>query len=176
MIKIIVGSKNPVKINCVREVFSKYFKNIDIKGIEVNSRVSHQPKSGEKTIQGAKNRAHYIFRKYQPDFAVGLEGGLEWIDRDAYVISWVCIKSKQGKVGLGRSASFPLPKKLEKLIKKEKELGKAVDVFFNIKNAKQKMGVIGLLSKGVLDRKGLYVSGVVSALLPFLNEKLYVRR
>ncbi len=173
MLRVIIGSKNPVKINCVREVFSKYFKNIDVKGIEVNSGVSHQPKSGDRTLQGAKNRAHYIFKEYQPDFAVGIEGGLEKIGKTLYVISWICIKSKQRKVGLGRTASFPLPKKLEELIKKGKGLGGAADIIFGIKNIKQKMGAIGLLSRGVLDRKELYIGGVISALLPFLNEKFY---
>jgi len=44
MIKVIVGSKNPVKINSVKEVFSKYFKGLEVEGKEIDSQVSGQPK------------------------------------------------------------------------------------------------------------------------------------
>ena len=173
MIKIIVGSKNPVKIKCVKNVFSKYFKNIKVIGEEVDSLVSDQPKSVEETILGAKNRTEQIFKKYNPNFGVGIEGGLEYIENKFYVFAWICIKTKNKKTGLGRTASFPLPPKIEKLIKKGKELGEANDIVFGIKNSKQKMGGIGLLSKRKLNRTKLYEQGVISALLPFLNRKLY---
>lgn len=176
MLKIIVGSKNPVKIKCVENAFSKYFKNVKVIGKEIKSGVSHQPKIEKETIQGAVNRANQILRKYRPDFGVGIEGGLEYIKGKLYTFAWVCIKSKEGKKGLGRTASFPLPPKIEKLIKGGKELGDADDIVFGIKDTKQKMGAIGLLSKGKLNRTKLYEQGVICALLPFLNEKLYAKR
>ena len=173
MIKIIVGSKNPVKIKCVENVFSQYFQNIEVIGKEVDSLVSDQPKTEKETITGAENRTKQIFKKYYPDFGVGIEGGLEYIDKKLYSFAWICIKSKNGKKGLGKTMSFPLPLKIKKLIKQGKELGEADDIVFGIKNSKQKMGAIGLLSKGKLNRTKLYEQGVISALLPFLNEKLY---
>jgi len=54
--KILVGSKNPVKIKAVEEAFSKYFDNIVVEGINVNSGVSVQPVNNE-TYAGAQNRA-----------------------------------------------------------------------------------------------------------------------
>ncbi|PJA02434.1 inosine/xanthosine triphosphatase [bacterium (Candidatus Gribaldobacteria) CG_4_9_14_3_um_filter_36_15] len=173
MVKIIVGSKNPVKINSVKRVFSKYFDNLEVRGEKVDSKVSYQPKSEKETIQGAKNRAEYIFKKYKPDFALGIEGGLGYLNSKLYTFAWVCIESKEGKIGLGRTASFPLPQKMEKLINDGKELGEADDIIFRMKNTKQKMGAIGLLSKEVLDRTKLYEQGVICALLPFINKELY---
>jgi len=90
-----------------------------------------------------------------------------------YAFAWICIKSKKEKIGFGRTASFLLPPKIEELIKLGRELGEADDIFFDIKNSKQKMGAIGLLSKSKLDRKKLYEQGVICALIPFLNKKLY---
>lgn len=173
MLKIIVASKNPVKIKCVENVFFKYFENIEVIGKDINSLVSDQPKSEEETIRGAKNRTEQIFKKYNPDFGVGIEGGLEYIENKLYLTAWICIKSKDGQMELGRAASFRLPPKIEKLIKKGKELGDASDIIFGTHNSKQKMGAIGLLSKERLDRIKLYEHGVLSALLPFLNKKLY---
>ncbi len=54
--KILVGSKNPVKLNAVKEAFSLYFENIEIVSISVPSNVSDQP-INEETYEGAKNRA-----------------------------------------------------------------------------------------------------------------------
>jgi len=174
MLKVIVGSENPVKIKCVKNVFSEYFKEVKVIGKRVDSLVSDQPKSERETIQGAKNRAKQIFLKYKSDFGVGIEGGLEHINSRLYIFAWVCIMSKRGKIGLGRTASFPIPQKIKELIIDDgKELGEADDIFFGTKNLKQGIGAIGLLSKGKLDRTKLYEQGVICALLPFLNEELY---
>ena len=172
-IKIIVGSENPVKIKAVKNVFSKYFEKVKVIGRKIDSGVSSQPKTEGETIQGALNRANRIFEKYRPDFGVGIEGGLEYIKNNLYAFAWICIRSKEGKIGLGRTASFPLPHRIERLIKNGKELGEADDIVFGLKNTKQKMGAIGLLSKGKLNRTKLYEEGVICALLPFLNEELY---
>jgi len=173
-IKVVIGSKNPVKIECVKNAFSRYFKNIEIIGTDVESGVPNQPKSDRKTLKGAARRAtQSLLKDNKADFGVGIEGGLERIKNNLYAFAWICIKSRKEKIGLGRTASFLLPPKIEELIKSGKELGEADDIFFDIKNSKQKMGAIGLLSKGKLDRKKLYEQGVICALLPFLNKELY---
>jgi len=46
--KVLVGSKNPVKIEATKEAFKKYFDDI-----EVDSKVSKQP-IGIETFVGAK--------------------------------------------------------------------------------------------------------------------------
>ena len=92
-IKAIVGSKNPVKIEAVRNAFSKYFKNIEIIGLNVGSGVSNQPKSDEETIGGAKNRATQCLTKdNEADFGIGIEGGLEYIENNLYAFAWIVIR------------------------------------------------------------------------------------
>jgi len=173
-IRIIVGSKNPVKIEAVKNTFSKYFKNIEIIGINVESKVPDQPKSDEETIKGAINRAtHCLLKDNEAAFGIGMEGGLERIGDNLYAFAWIAIKSGEGKIGLGRTASFALPPRIRKLIESGKELGEADDIVFGIQDSKQKMGAIGLLSKGKLDRQKLYEQGVICALSPFLNRELY---
>ena len=41
--KILTGSKNPVKVEAVREAFSHYFDDITVIGIPVQSNVAGQP-------------------------------------------------------------------------------------------------------------------------------------
>ena len=76
--KVVVGSTNPVKINAAKQAFEKLWPDDfwEVVGHSAPSEVSDQPISDNESIIGARNRARYIMREYQPDYAVGLEGGL----------------------------------------------------------------------------------------------------
>lgn len=58
-----VASKNPVKIEAVKEVLHSYpnLANYGVVGIETPSGVSEQPKSLEETVRGAINRSKAVF-------------------------------------------------------------------------------------------------------------------
>ena len=64
--KILVGSKNPVKIEATREAFSSYFKDIEVEGVEVKSSVSEQPLD-EETFDGAEHRAKVLKKLNEND-------------------------------------------------------------------------------------------------------------
>jgi len=53
--KILMGTKNPGKIEGAKQAFEKYFDNVEIEGIPVSSNVGDQP-INEEIFQGAKNR------------------------------------------------------------------------------------------------------------------------
>ena len=93
--KILMGTKNPGKIQGAREAFEKYFDNIEIEGIPVNSDVGDQPVD-EEILKGAKNRVKHL-KEYakdnhiKVDFYISSEAGItnllgEWIDINAVVV------------------------------------------------------------------------------------------
>lgn len=53
--KILIGTKNPGKIEGAKQAFEKYFEKIEIEGISVESEVGNQP-IDEEIFIGAKNR------------------------------------------------------------------------------------------------------------------------
>ena len=57
--KVVVASKNPVKIEASRAAFAALLPDADLQmsSISVESGVSDQPTSDEETRRGAKNRA-----------------------------------------------------------------------------------------------------------------------
>ena len=59
MKKVIIASKNPVKINATKQAFESVFptEQFEFIGIRVPSFVSDQPMSDEETLEGAINRA-----------------------------------------------------------------------------------------------------------------------
>ncbi|MDD4901005.1 MAG: inosine/xanthosine triphosphatase [Patescibacteria group bacterium] len=173
--KIVVASKNPVKIKAVISAFKAMFPEMiwETEGISVNSGVSEQPQNDQETLKGAYNRAENASKKIKADYWVGIEGGVEEKDCGMEVFAWVVVKSKHGKFGRGRTGSFFLPSKVAELIKQGKELGEADDIVFGKTNSKQENGAVGILTDNIIDRKELYKNAVILALIPFKNKDLY---
>lgn len=173
--KIIVASKNPVKINEALKGFRKMFPKeiFVVESFSVSSGVGEQPISDEEALQGALNRAENLSREIpKADYWVGLEGGIELVNKEMRSFAWAVVKSKK-LIGTGRTATFILPKKVADLVMAGKELGEADDIVFKEQNSKQKMGAVGILTKNVIDRAEFYWPAVALALIPFKNAKLY---
>ncbi len=171
--KIIVASKNPVKIEASLNAFKEVFpsEKFNVEGASVPSGVSDQPMSDRKTYKGALNRAQNGKKKFpKGKFWVGIEGGIEKRGDKMITFAWVVVLS-EGIIGKGRSTSFFLPKKVTKLIEEGKELGEANDIVFGKSNSKQKNGAIGLLTGNVITRTTLYEPAIIAALIPFKNRK-----
>lgn len=174
MIRIIVASKNPVKIEAVRDGLKPFLNDdFEITGVSVPSGVSDQPMSDAETLTGAVNRVKAARVQFPScDYYVGLEGGVEETDSGLMAFAWMVISN--GKtIGKARTASFFLPPKVAQLVHAGMELGHADDVVFAKSNSKQQNGAVGLLSNDVITRKSLYQPAVQMAFIPFLNPELY---
>ncbi|HPN39885.1 MAG TPA: inosine/xanthosine triphosphatase [Melioribacteraceae bacterium] len=171
---ILVGSLNPVKIESVKTAFSKYFDNITVKGINVKSNVPNQP-INKQTFEGAKNRCLELINNSKVnsliiDYYVGIEGGISELHGIWFSYGCVCIASNDNKFSFGTSPLFMLPNFVVERLLKGEELGSVMDELYDHKNSKQNLGAIGFLTKGVMNRTELYTSGVITALIPFINE------
>lgn len=185
--KIIVGSKNPVKVGSVKEAFQKYWPEAEIVGIEVSSGVSAQPMSELETMNGARQRAHGAL-KADPtaNYGVGVEGGVtelnptspSWSGMRAgkgklFECAWVAIVDRDGKEGLAGGLYFELPEKIASEIRSGGELGPLMDQFTGKTNVKHGAGAIGIFTKGELDRKSAYGQIVLSALIKFVSPEWF---
>lgn len=172
--KVIVASKNPVKIKAAQKGFESYLGDkVEVEGCSVESGVSDQPMTDEETLLGAKNRVNNAQNAFpEADYWIGIEGGLHPSENGLVAFAWIVVKSKTA-AGQSRTTSFLLPKPVSDLIAKGYELGVANDIIFHENNSKQKRGAVGILSKGVVDRTELYIQAVQLALIPIMNEELY---
>jgi len=174
--KIIVASKNPVKITAAQLGFQDAFADQEfiVEGISVPSEVPDQPMSNQETLDGAYNRAQNA-RKAAPDadFWIGLEGGVEAVGEEMEVFAWIYIIAANGQEGKAKTAVFYLPPKVVALIHQGMELGEADDQLFQHQNSKQKGGSIGILTDGKISRMDYYRTAVVLALIPLVKKELY---
>ena len=175
MQKVVVASKNPVKITAVRIGFEKMFPGqvFEYSGVSVPSHVSDQPMSDEETLRGAQNRvANAAQLIADADFVVGIEGGVAYIGDEMSAFAWIVVQSKKIQ-GKAKSATFFLPLQVSSLIKEGKELGEADDIVFQRTNSKQENGSVGILTGDVINRTSYYGEAVILALIPHKNLELY---
>lgn len=176
--KINVGSKNQVKVDAVKETIQNYnfLRSSEVRGIEVLSNVTDQPKTLEETIGGAKNRAKNAFQNC--NFSFGIEGGLFKVpsSKSGYMEICACVIFDGNKFHIGMSSAFEFPKKVMELILKDGlDANQAMFKAGLTQNEKigSDIGVIGFLTKGRLVRKGLTQQAITNALIHLENPELY---
>jgi inosine/xanthosine triphosphatase len=175
--KVLVGSRNPVKIAAVRDVFSRYFGDVAVIGVEVDPAVPAQP-VGDQTFAGAENRARALDKASRQQgldaaYCVGIEGGIVRAGNRWFAFGAVCILDANGRIAVGTSPQFSLPDAITNELLAGVELGDVIDRMSGEENTKQRGGAVGFLTRGQLDRQDLYAQGIVVALIPFLNTTLY---
>lgn len=171
--KIVVASKNPVKVAATRAAFAAMMPDVhpEILTVSVASDVSEQPMSDGETRRGAGNRVTNARAvRDDADYWVGLEGGIEDYENQLMAFAWMAIQNRGGNTHYARSATLPLPDAVRKLIADGMELGDANDRVFATVNSKQSGGAYGLLTDGLYTRESIYTQTLILALLPFVNE------
>lgn len=174
--RVIVASKNPVKINAALRGFEAMFPEhlFNVDGISAPSGVSDQPMTDAETLLGALNRATRVRERIpDADYWVGIEGGVHETDHGLAERAWIVIHAKDGRTGKGSSGTFFLPEPIARLIRSGAELADACDVIFEGSDCRQKNGAVGLLTGDVIHRTSLYEHAMALALIPFKNPSLY---
>ncbi len=177
--KVIVGSRNPTKVGAVKDVFERFFGQIEVEGFEVDPGVAGQP-VGDETFAGAENRTRALIRlntdqMLGADYCVGIEGGVAEAHHRWFAFGVICIADSRGRLGFGITSHFELPPRVTDDLKGGAELGDVIDVLAGQQHTRLAGGAIGYLSHGRLDRRGLAAQGIFMALLPFLNEEQFFR-
>lgn len=171
---VAVGSTNPTKTDPVREVFTKHWKNVVVKGVSVSSGVADQPMSDEEMYQGALNRAQKALKKVKgAQYGVGIEGGLHKYSYGWFERSIVIIVDRKGTVGIGSSGGLCLPEKIMERIHAGDNLEQAVDSLFGTKQIGKSIGMFGIMTKEVVTRASGVSHGIAFALAPFLHPAIY---
>ena len=172
VLEVVVTSFNPVKIEAVRQAFLSQLPSSEtrIVPVGVDSGVADQPMSDDETRQGARNRVAAA-RQQAPgaDYWVGLEGGLDVFDGDLMAFAWMVVAGPGGRVSETRSATLPLPPRVQTLVAGGLELGEANDRVFATLNSKQAGGAYGLLTNGLMTRESIYTQTLILALIPFVH-------
>lgn len=174
--KVLIGTKNPGKIEGARCALEKYFADVDIIGVSVPSHVPDQP-IGIETYNGAKNRVEELVNyakayNIDADLYMAIESGMvkelgEWA-----VTNVAVMQDRNGNKSFGTSASFPVPDKYVEEIKNI-GLGNVMDKINNQTNLHSGKGGVGILTHDVITRIDLNFQAFTMALTKYINGDLW---
>lgn len=210
VLQVAVGSSNPSKLRSVQQALERVVSRSDSNNSKVElfpytvpSGVPDQPMDDEETKLGAKNRAKAAHDKYkemfrkEPHLAVGLEGGLQWLDDELWCMAWMAICGSRSSFvlectasrdcadyepfhndgltwGTAKTGTFALPQSVTDLVKRGMELGDADDQVFSRIKSKHGSGTVGLLTDGLIDRSAYYEHALILALVPWIRPDVYL--
>jgi inosine/xanthosine triphosphatase len=173
--RVHVGSSNPVKLEAVRRVFTRAFLDeiIDVVLVPVEPGVPSQP-LGDEVARGAVARARAALQG--ADYGVGIEAGLIYHHalKLHFDVQFCAIVDRAGRVTVGHGPGFVYPRRvLQAVLEEGQTVGQAMEALTGIEHIGHKMGAIGFLSQGLMDRRALTEQAVLMALLPRLRPDLY---
>lgn len=177
MLKVVVGSNNPVKINAAKAAIQAAYpgKVVIAEGVKAPSAVSDQPMTEAETLAGARNRVAYCRSNYEADFYVAFEGGVDRFQYGVAIFAYVVVANASFEQ-VGRTSDLPLPELFYQQLLAGDELGDVLDRHFSTVNVKQQGGAIALLTQGLESRESTYVQALTLALAPFVTGTLFHTR
>jgi inosine/xanthosine triphosphatase len=171
---VAVGTKNPAKVEGIRLGFAKYFPDVQLRPVDSAAVAKAQPRGLDEMAAGATARAKFALSKVGGDFGVGVEAGIFSVGDVFFDNQVAAVADPSGKVSLGHSAGFPLPRAdIEKLFEEGKELERWAEKVSGIDEVGDKGGLIHFLTNGKMSRTDLTEQCVVTALIPWLHRGIY---
>lgn len=153
MMIVQVGSTNEAKVSAVKTVFP----DAEIRAIEVDSDVLAQPIGNLMTRQGAINRAKKALQNGGATLAVGLEGGVIFLNRQCYVCNWGALVTRSNEIVTASGASIPLPNSFLQPLLNGVELSHLMREYTAKHHVSSKEGAVGIFTDGLIDRQAMYV-------------------
>jgi len=166
-----------VKIKAAHNVLRRFFPRVRVQGVDVGAELPPQPIGRSKIIACATRRAKRALGSGKFDFGVGIEAGLVRAPRtlSGFVdVQWCAIVDRRGVVTLGHGSGFEYPARVvREVLSKRTEVGRVMERLTGIWRIGERMGAVGYLSRGKLDRVRLTEQAVLMAMIPRLSPKLY---
>ncbi len=190
IIRIAVGSLNPVKLEGVRRAAGRAFPQarVEVFGVEADSAVGEQPLGFDETWAGACNRSKGAHERFpDADYSAGLESGLIRFGERYFDIQF-CALYDGKTTSAGCSMGFPLPHEVKERIfgtlkrapgaigtggsapdepkeKSLRSLGHVVSEMAGVEEIGKKGGAIDFLSRGLLRRREMVEQAFLCALI-----------
>lgn len=172
--KIVIATKNEGKIEGAKKALLKYFEDIEIEGIPVESDVSEQPVNNEIYI-GTKNRVKNL-KEYcnknniKADLYLSIESGINNLLGEWMITSIAVIEDNNGFESYGASPAFPVPERLVQDVINT-NLSQVMDnIFEKDEERHNKGGGIQFLTHNKVSRIDLTEMAFIMALTKYINE------
>ena len=173
---VVVGSKNPVKLNATRNILGRIYRDITVSSANVDSGVPDQPFGLDQTVKGAVNRAKNAYTE-EFELSVGIESGLLNVPETltGYIdLQWCAIYDGKN-ITIEASSGFEYPPSVIKEVLNGVEVGDVMDKVIGVDDLGQKKGAVSYLSMEMLNRTENTEECVLTAMIPRMNKDIYFK-
>lgn len=160
---LFVGSANPVKINAAEQAALNMWPDVVVKGYEVPSGVSEQPRSDDESRLGAENRARHALERGLAEFphesqvlSVSTEGGVTRWNGELWNTVWAAVTDREGRLVVANGSRFRIPDEIATPIEAGGEMGPIVAHLSGVDDIRRKQGMIGLITNNYVTRTEEY--------------------
>ncbi|MBQ9792222.1 MAG: DUF84 family protein [Clostridia bacterium] len=176
--KVLIATKNYGKIEGAKKALEKFYNDVEIEGISVESNVPEQPINKEIFL-GAKNRVKNL-KEYanknniKADLFLSIESGMQNLLGEYMITNIAVIEDNKGNSSCSTSPSFPVPDKYIEEIKAT-DLSKVMNKIFTPDDNRHNYGGgVQLLTHGTVSRIDLTEVAFIMALTKFINGDSWV--
>ncbi len=164
--------KQPNKKAAVSNVFTRVFDDAVVIMQHVDSGVPPQPRDAD-VVLGARQRAERSLAVVKgAQLSVGIESGLFNLHGVTLDVQ-MCSIFDGSRHTIGTSPGFTYPPRVLEEVAAGREVGHIMADLSGIPHIGQKVGAVGYLSKGLIDRTRFTELCVIMALIPRINDDLY---
>ena len=177
-VKVLVASKNPVKIKASLDAFQLFFKDpiVDSQEVVVPTANASQPIGEDQTREHSELRVIQARENYPGyDYFVGIEGGVVKLNSDSARIIVYSSIGHQLAIETVRGCGIPLPLEWYTVLTTHEyhELGDLAELKSGVTDIKKKQGVVGFFSQNFVTRYDILKQSVIMALVPYLNPSIF---
>ncbi len=174
--KVLIGTKNPGKIEGAKLALSNFFKDFEIEGIKVPSNVPDQPVN-EDTYNGAKNRVDNLIEYAKEnsldiDYFLAVESGICNLYGTWMIVNFAVVKDKAGYESVGIGPTFTVPNSYVKEII-ETSLGEVLDKVYETKDLGKGKGGVNALTHDSISRIDITKDAFIMAMTQFVNGNVW---
>ena len=178
--RLAVGSQRGPKVDALRAVLVEIdpHRAWAIEAFAAESGVRETPLSRDEIQLGARRRVEQLLRERPGfDLYVGMEGGLETNDGQAWLANWA-YASDGARGYFGSGGAVPLPPPItEEVLHKSRSLAAVIDELAGRADIRSQEGTWGILTRNLITRQHAFRNALVNALVPFLlAPELFVGR
>ncbi|MEV5719748.1 inosine/xanthosine triphosphatase [Amycolatopsis mediterranei] len=171
---VVVASLNPAKVSAVSDAFTATIGVSEVISVAAEGG-SAQPIGDAATRDGARRRALGARLQHpEAQWWVGIEGGIEVVESDYLVSSWVVVMN-EGCANFARTAAFTLPRAVGASLDDDTPLGVISEEVAEVGDWRR-YGLSGTLTSGKVTRQRLYADATLLALSAFLEPWKTVER
>lgn len=175
LVRVAVGSENPVKLEAARRALGSLFGEVEVRGFAADPGVPEQP-FGEATWEGARARSRLALAAWpEADFGMGIEAGLFHVPATGGLLDvQACVVlDRAGRITYGQGPGFAYPAEVQDALRAGASVGEVLSRVAGVPDIGRKMGAVGWLSRGHLTRAALTEPAILMAFLPRLRPELY---